>query len=96
MSWVPAVRVAGCRSRGVPESRGAGVAVLGPLHPDTLTTRNNIAFWTGRLEEAAEALRLFRELLPDRERVLGPLHPDTQALRALIAAKEEEGGTESV
>ncbi len=82
------------RSRRVPESQGAGVAVLGPLHPDTLTTRNNIAFWTGRLEEAAEALRLFRELLPDRVRVLGPLHPDTLAVREWIA--KEEGGPESV
>ncbi len=40
------------------------------------------------------ALRLFRELLPDRVRVLGPLHPDTLAVREWIA--KEEGGPESV
>jgi hypothetical protein len=33
----------------------------------------------------AGALRLFRELLPDRERVLGPDHPDTLATRSNIA-----------
>ena len=45
--------------------------VLGADHPDTLTTRNNIAGLTGQSGEAGEALRLFRELLPDQERVLG-------------------------
>ena len=51
--------------------------VLGRDHPDTLTTRNNIAAWTGRVGDAREALRLFPELLPDQERVLGRDHPDT-------------------
>ena len=37
----------------------------------TLRTRNNIAYWTGETGDAQEALRLFRALLPDRERVLG-------------------------
>jgi hypothetical protein len=36
--------------------------------------------------EAREALRLFQELLPDRERVLGPGHPDTLATRGHIAS----------
>ena len=31
---------------------------LGPDHPDTLTTRNNIAFLTGEVGDAREALRL--------------------------------------
>ena len=42
------------------------VRVLGPDHPDVLTTRNNIAAWTSQCGDAAGALRLFRELLPDR------------------------------
>ncbi|MGC1720598.1 MAG: NACHT domain-containing protein, partial [Isosphaeraceae bacterium] len=50
---------------------------LGPGHPDTLTTRHNIASWTGEVGEAREALRLYRELLPDQERVLGRDHPNT-------------------
>lgn len=32
-----------------------------------------------------KALRMFEELLPDRERVLGPDHPETQATRNNIA-----------
>jgi hypothetical protein len=39
--------------------------VLGPGHPDSLATRNNIAYWTGRCGDAAGALRLDEELLPD-------------------------------
>ena len=54
-------------------------------HPDTLTTRSNIASWTGECGDAAGALRLFQELLPDRVRVLGPGHPDTLTTRGNIA-----------
>jgi hypothetical protein len=58
---------------------------LGPDHPGTLTTRNNIAAWTGDCGDAREALRLFSELLPDQERVLGADHPDTLRTRNNIA-----------
>ena len=53
--------------------------VLGETHPDTLTTRNNLAVAyrdAGRLDEA---IPLFERTLADRERVLGddpPRHPD--------------------
>jgi hypothetical protein len=47
----------------------------GPFHPGTLTTRANIANWTGHSGDPAEALRLTRGLLPDREAVLGPATP---------------------
>ena len=60
--------------------------VLGRDHPDTLTTRSNIAHWTGESGDAREALRLFAELLPDQERVLGRDHPDTLRTRNNIAA----------
>ena len=60
--------------------------VLGRDHPDTLTTRNNIAVWTGECGDAREALRLFRALLPDQERVLGRDHPETLTTRNNIAA----------
>ena len=46
-----------------------------PAAPHTLTTRHDVAFWTGMSGDVAEALRLTRELLPDRERALGPDHP---------------------
>jgi hypothetical protein len=59
---------------------------FGPDHPDTLRTRGNIAFWTGECGEAREALRLFKELLPDGEHVLGREHPNTLATRSNIAS----------
>ena len=65
---------------------------LGPDHPDTLTTRNNIARWTGDAGDAREALRLFAELLADRERVLGHDHPNTLATRHNIALWTGESG----
>jgi NACHT domain/Tetratricopeptide repeat len=54
-------------------------------HPSTLTTRANIAWWTGQCGDAGEALRLFQALLPDRVRVLGADHPDTLTTRNSIA-----------
>jgi len=38
--------------------------LLGAHHPDTLTTRGNIAVWTGEVGDAREALRLFTALRP--------------------------------
>ena len=55
--------------------------VQGHDHPETLTTRFDIAYWTGEAGDAREALRLCLELLPDRQRVLGPDHPDTLRTR---------------
>jgi hypothetical protein len=59
--------------------------LLGPDHPNTLATRNNIAYLTGQCGDAREALRLFQALLPDRERVLGPDHSDTLRTRGDVA-----------
>ena len=58
---------------------------LGPDHPDTLKTRNNIAGFTGEAGEPAAARDLYHALLPDQERVLGPDHPDTFTIRNNIA-----------
>ena len=65
---------------------------LGPDHPDTFTTRHNIAFWTGETGDAREALRLSRALLPDQERVKGRDHPNTLRTRNNIAACTGEVG----
>ena len=55
--------------------RVIGLKQLGADHPDTLTSRNNLAYGSaGRL---AEATALFERTLADRERVLGADHPDT-------------------
>ena len=59
--------------------------VLGPDHPDTLASRNNLANAyraAGRLDEA---ISLHEQILADRERVLGPDHPDTLASRNNLA-----------
>jgi hypothetical protein len=45
--------------------------VLGPDHLETLSTRSHIAHWAGEGGDAREALRLFKALVPDQERVLG-------------------------
>ena len=59
--------------------------VLGPDHPDTLASRNNLALAyqaAGRIEEA---ITLHEQTLAARERVLGPDHPDTLDSRNNLA-----------
>ena len=66
--------------------------VLGPEHPDTLITRGNLAYWTGRAGDPAGARDQFAALLPVRERVLGPEHPDTLATRRNLTYWTREAG----
>ena len=51
--------------------------VLGPEHPNTLTTTANLAATLHQLGRAAEAEPLQRQVLEASRRVLGPEHPDT-------------------
>jgi Tetratricopeptide repeat len=60
----------------------AATTKLGPDHPDTLTTRSNVAFWRGEAGDAAGAAVAFEALLTDQLRVLGPDHPDTLRTRS--------------
>ena len=66
--------------------------MLGPEHPDTLTTRHSLARWTGEAGDAAGARDQYAALLPIRERVLGPEHPDTLTARAGLANWTAEAG----
>ena len=66
--------------------------VLGPDHPDTLTTRANLADWLGEAGQPAQAASQFRELLADRLRVLGPDHPDTLTALGNLARWLGEAG----
>ena len=59
--------------------------VFGPKDPYTLTTRGNLARWTGGAGDAAGARDQFAALLPVFERVSGPEHPDTLTTRANLA-----------
>jgi hypothetical protein len=61
------------------------ISLQGPEHPDTLTARGNLAWWTGEAGDPAAARDLFAALLPVRERVLGPEHPETLAARGNLA-----------
>jgi tetratricopeptide (TPR) repeat protein len=66
--------------------------VLGPDHPDTLTSRDNLAVAydsAGRLEQA---IPLQEQTLADRMRVLGADHPDTLTSRDNLAVAYREAG----
>ena len=66
--------------------------VLGPDHPDTLTSRNNLAAAYRAAGRAAEAIPLHERTLADRERVLGPDHPDTLTSRNNLALAYRAAG----
>jgi hypothetical protein len=51
--------------------------VLGPDHPYTLTSANNLAANLAALGEVQAARDLDQDTLDRRRRVLGPDHPDT-------------------
>ena len=61
------------------------VRVLGADHPDSLRTRNNLAYLLGRAGEVQEAVGQFGRLLQDQVRVLGPDHPDSRTARNNLA-----------
>jgi hypothetical protein len=63
----------------------ARVAASGKDHPDTLTTRENLAYFTGIAGNAAAAVDELTAVLRRRVRVLGPDHPATLVTRANIA-----------
>ncbi|MFC2473414.1 MAG: tetratricopeptide repeat protein, partial [Actinomyces sp.] len=65
---------------------------LGPDHPSTLASRNNLADAyrdAGRLDEA---ITLHEQTLTDRTRILGPHHPDTLASRNNLAGAYRDAG----
>ena len=61
-------------------------AKLGPDHPDTLRSMNNLATSYYSLGRHAEALKLHEETLALRKAKLGPDHPDTLASMNNLAA----------
>ena len=64
----------------------------GAEHPDTLTVRHRLAWWTGEAGDAAGARDQLATLLPIRERVSGPEHPDTLTVRHRLAWWTGEAG----
>ena len=69
--------------------------VLGPEHPDTLTSVNNLALCMEALGDAAGALPLYRRALETCEHVLGKDHPQTRGIAANLASLlgEQSGST---
>jgi tetratricopeptide (TPR) repeat protein len=67
--------------------------VLGPDHPDTATSLNNLAWLLYQAQsDLAIARPLYERAVAIRERVLGPDHPDTaQALNDLGVLLHEQG-----
>jgi len=65
---------------------------LGPDHPDTLTTRSNLAYWRGQAGDPASAAATLPQLLEDRLRVLGPDHPATLQTRHDLARWRGQAG----
>ena len=61
--------------------------VLGPDHPRTLASRNDLANAYLAAGRAAEATPLFERTLADSERVLGSDHPDTLISRNNLAGR---------
>ena len=66
--------------------------VLGPDHPATLQSRNNLATAYRAAGRTAEAIPLHERTLADRERVLGPDHPDTLQSRNNLAEAYRAAG----
>ena len=66
--------------------------VLGPDHPDTLTSRNNLALAYRGAGRTGEAITLDEQALAARERVLGPDHPDTLTARSNLATTYRAAG----
>ena len=66
--------------------------LLGPDHPNTLASRNNLA---GAYESAGrltEAITLYEQVLTDRIRILGEDHPSTLTSRNNLAYAYESAG----
>ena len=65
---------------------------LGPEHPDTLTSRHNLASAyhdAGRLDEA---ITLYEQTLKDSTHILGPNHPSTLTSRHNLASAYHDAG----
>ena len=70
----------------------ARLRVLGPDHPDTLSTRHQIALEMAAQGDHAAAEAEYRDVLAARLRVQGPDHPGTLSTRHQIALEMAERG----
>ncbi|HEY7146236.1 MAG TPA: tetratricopeptide repeat protein [Streptosporangiaceae bacterium] len=68
------------------------VRVLGEDHPQTLGSRNNLAYAYESAGRLGEAIPLYEQTLADRVRVLGEDHPQTLGSRNNLAGAYESAG----
>ncbi|WP_258037295.1 MULTISPECIES: tetratricopeptide repeat protein [unclassified Streptomyces] len=66
--------------------------LLGADHPDTLTTRSNLASSYSDAGRTQEAIELQEWVLADEERLLGADHPDTLTTRSNLASSYSDAG----
>ena len=64
--------------------------LLGPEHPETMSTRADIGRW--RVESGEAAVDELTDVLEDQTRLLGPTHPDPLATRLSLATAHGRGG----
>ena len=65
---------------------------LGPDHPSTLASRNNLASAYRDAGRIDEAIPLYEQTLEDSTRILGPHHPDTLISRNNLANAYQDAG----
>ncbi|MGW3913035.1 tetratricopeptide repeat protein [Streptomyces sp. NPDC005070] len=66
--------------------------VLGPIHSDTLSSRNNLAWAYRAAGNLKRAIPLLEDTLAQREQILGDTHPDTLASRNNLACAYRAAG----
>ena len=65
---------------------------LGPDHPNTLTTRHNLAYAHLEAGHVSAAIDMLEALLTDCTRILGPNHPHTLTARGNLTAAHQDAG----
>ncbi|WP_407913436.1 tetratricopeptide repeat protein [Kitasatospora sp. NE20-6] len=65
---------------------------LGDTHPDTLTSRNNLANAYASAGDIRRAIPLLETTLAQDEQILGDTHPDTLLIRNNLAAAYDDAG----
>jgi len=66
--------------------------ILGTNHPDTLTTRADLAVSYRSAGRTNDAIKLFEQVLADSEEILGTNHPNTLTTRANLATSYRSAG----
>lgn len=72
------------------KARAIREKVLGPEHPDTALSLNNLAELYRVQGRYAEALPFYRRVLVSQEKTLGPEHDDTLSTMNTLAADQRK------